>query len=475
MNYSNYSIFKNNQDTTTERTITSLENRRGNENFNLTREMSGLTDNNINRNYLNDRDMFYKISTNTEDVDVTDNKFCDYSGMPIKNMQILNNKKNLINNPYIYEKKNEQNKISCMNEYNTENIEFSNINENYEELEAEIMNLNDSIDLMEKDIINQEYTVNLNNKKIFNVYSPFSLAYLWKSIILLSKNPTTDKLLTLLGFKKKEVLLNDMKNHSDLIKDIILVNCELPSTDSMINTTFINKIEDIYNIKVKINNNNNENDDNNNNNNNNNNNKFKFELNFKYTVGIPSIYRPDVISGKLKNNINKIKFIKLINVPVSIQIVNDNVIIEADFIENKIGFTFKKDETNIENIDYDILIKEKEYNTISKIFIFPKINKNINYNYGKQFKLDKLHLGEILYGKMYNIDINTNLNLDLAVNDNLNNISQIDDHNKTSNTINTLLESSKTIDEIILNHKLFFYIKDKKINNRIICCGLINY
>lgn len=93
MNYSNYSIFKNNQDTTKERTITNLENKRGNENFNLTREMSGLTDNNINRNYLNDRDMFYKISTNTEDVDVTDNKFCDYSGMPIKNIQILNNKK----------------------------------------------------------------------------------------------------------------------------------------------------------------------------------------------------------------------------------------------------------------------------------------------------------------------------------------------------------------------------------------------
>ena len=47
-----------------------------------------------------------------------------------------------------------------MNEFNSNNQEFSIINENYEELEAEIMNLNDSTDLMEKDIVNQEYTNN---------------------------------------------------------------------------------------------------------------------------------------------------------------------------------------------------------------------------------------------------------------------------------------------------------------------------
>ena len=110
--------------------------------------------------------MFFKISNNTEDIDTTDNKFCDYSGMPIKNMQILNNKKNLINNPHIYEKKNECSKISCMNEFNTANQDFSIINENYEELEAEIMNLNDSTDLMEKDIIIQEYTNNCCGRRL---------------------------------------------------------------------------------------------------------------------------------------------------------------------------------------------------------------------------------------------------------------------------------------------------------------------
>ena len=449
MNYSNFSVFNNNDEKTTERTITNSENRRGNESFGLNREV--LFNKETNKNYLNDRDMFFKISNNTEDIDTTDNKFCDYSGMPIKNMQILNNKKNLINNPYIYEKKNENSKISCMNEFNSNNQEFSIINENYEELEAEIMNLNDSTDLMEKDIVNQEYTNNISNKKIFNVFSPFSLAYLWKSIILLSKNPTTDKLLTMLGFKKKEVLLNDMKNHSELIKNMILVNCELPATDNMINTTFINKIEEIYNIKV------------NQNINNDNQNKFKFELHFNYTLQIPASYRPDIISGKLKNNINKIKFIKLVNVPVSIQLVNNNILIEANFIESKIGFIFKKDENNIDKIDYDILLKDKDYNTIASVFVFPKLNKKIRNNYGKRFTLDKLHLGEVLYGKMYNMDIISNLNLELAVNNLENNI----DYNSKKNI--------RHIDEIILNHKLFFYIKDKNINNRIICSGIINY
>lgn len=60
---------------------------------------------------------------------------------------------------------------------------------------------------------------------------------------------------------------------------------------------------------------------------------------------------------------------------------------------------------------------------------------------------------------MYNMDILSNLNLEIAVN-NL-------DYYKKNNI--------RHIDEIILDHKLFFYIKDKNINNRIICGGLINY
>ncbi len=151
------------------------------------------------------------------------------------------------------------------------------------------------------------------------------------------------------------------------------------------------------------------------------------------------------------------------NVPVSIQIVNDNVLIEADFIESKIGFIFKKDENNIDSVDYNILLKEKDFNTIAKIFVFPKLNKKIRNNYGKRFTLDKLHLGEVLYGKMYNIEIISNLNLEIAISNLTNNI----DYNKKKNI--------RHIDEIILNHKLFFYIKDKNINNRIICSGLINY
>ena len=66
---------------------------------------------------------------------------------------------------------------------------------------------------------------------------------------------------------------------------------------------------------------------------------------FNYILQIPSQYKPEIISGQLKDNLNKIKFIKLTNVPISLQVVDDNVIIELDLVESIIGFTFKKNET----------------------------------------------------------------------------------------------------------------------------------
>jgi hypothetical protein len=128
-------------------------------------------------------------------------------------------------------------------------------------------------------------------------------------------------------------------------------------------------------------------------------------------------YKPEIISGQLKNNPNKIKFIKLINVPISLQVIQNNVIIELDLIESIIGFTFKKNEMNVEEIDYELLIKEKEYNIMANTFIFPKINKQTKSDYGKQFNLGKIHLGEILYGKMFDLDINTNLILEIKTSD----------------------------------------------------------
>ncbi len=442
MNFTNYSNFNNENNN-----VKNMENKRGNyENFNLNREMGILIDKKTNKDYLNDRDMFFKISNNNEGIDVTNTNYDDFYGMPINNIQILNNKKNLINNPHVYEKTNQ--KISCMNEYNQScTNDFSIINENYEELEAELVSLNDSIDIIEKDIIYHEFTKLINNNKILNVYSPFSLSYLWKSIILLSRNPSTDKLLNLIGSKKKEILLNDMKNHCELIKNFILIECNLPPTENVINSTFIEKINDIYNIKVNVDQNEY-------------NEKIKMNLLFNYILQIPSQYNLEIISGKLKDNSNKIKFIKLTNVPISLQVTENNVIIELDLIQSVIGFTFKKDETNVDIIDYELLLKEKEFNFMVKTFIFPKINKTSKCDYGKQFNLEKIHLGEILYGKMFNLDINTNLFLDISV---------------ANITTNNKFKINGNIEEINLNHQIFFYIKDKKINNRIICCGLINY
>ena len=61
------------------------------------------------KSILNDRDMFNKFSNGYDvEVDLTrkmDNGNFDFDQFSRSNIQILNNKKNLINNPYVYEKK----------------------------------------------------------------------------------------------------------------------------------------------------------------------------------------------------------------------------------------------------------------------------------------------------------------------------------------------------------------------------------
>ena len=74
---------------------------------------------------------------------------------------------------------------------------------------------------------------------------------MWKSLILLSKNPSTEKLLELLGIKKKEIIINDMKDVSYLIKNYGTIRYILPKNHGgTVNTNFINKLDEIFNIKV---------------------------------------------------------------------------------------------------------------------------------------------------------------------------------------------------------------------------------
>jgi len=88
------------------------------ENFNLNREIDigyGNTNDKINKEYLNDRDIFNKFSNGNDIIDYSDIKHNEFTyGMPIFNGQIQNNKKSLISSPYIIENNNKDSFISSI-------------------------------------------------------------------------------------------------------------------------------------------------------------------------------------------------------------------------------------------------------------------------------------------------------------------------------------------------------------------------
>jgi hypothetical protein len=410
------------------------------ENYNLNRGIDVYTKDDKKLEVLNDREMFNHFSNNYEQIDMTNIKPNENThGMPLFNPQILNNKKNLINNPYIQES-NEKNNFRALkstsnisNKYaslelddnQSNNSEYGKFNE-YENIN---INKNDNImenainkseDNIEKGIIIYEHSVNMEKEKSFmmDINSPFALAYLWKSLILLSKNPSTDKFLKLLQIKKKDEAVNDMKFYSDVFNDMGQIEYLIPYSSGIINTNFTKKIEELYKIKVssieKTNNVDNINSDN-----------ALITLNFKFEIKIPFYYQPEVISEYLLDyNINKIKFIKMLNVPCALDIDRqlDTVNIEFPIGDKMIlGFMYNLSRKNIVNSEllYTKINQKREINNLIKEFFIPKINRTKKINYGKKFsnELKQIHLGEIIYGNMYDIDIFTNMNLEITVNE----------------------------------------------------------
>ena len=198
------------------------------ENFKLNREINLFR--NTNENVLEDRDMFNQFSNSSENIDITPFNLEDSYGMPIHNSQIMNNKKSLLSNPYIVENNEKNNFVANSNAF--DNLEM------YEELEIDNknnlkdknidddnmlnmaynnnMNLNNEKEkkcIIEENILEFEYEMikNKNSKIKVDISSPYALAYLWKIIILLTKNPTTNKLLQTFRIKNKEQIINETK------------------------------------------------------------------------------------------------------------------------------------------------------------------------------------------------------------------------------------------------------------------------
>jgi hypothetical protein len=464
------------------------------ENFNLNRGMDISLKNEKNLDVLNDRDMFFRFSNGNEQIDMSIFKPNDNFGMPLFNPQIMNNKKNLINNPYIQESNDQTHfralntmsnlssnmyanfgdddnasnnsegggytmgKFSGFDKINTENKTKSISKEGL--MENGLLNSNDPI---EKGIIVYEYTTNLNKEKNFlmDIISPFALSYLWKSLILLSKNPSTDKILKMLQVKKKEEIVNDMKYYSDIFKDMGNLCYMIPYSNGMINTNFTSKIKDIYKIEV-------ESIDKTNRFDNNPIENAMINLKLKFELKIPYYYQPSLIIDYLLDfNANKIKYLKMLNVPCALDIdrQTDTVNLEIPVGDEMIlGFIYNLSRKNVTNSDllYNKINQKRPINTLVKELYIPKINRNKKINYGKKFANDlkQIHLGEIIYGNMYDIDITTDIDLEITID---------------KNVSNKKYQIITNIDEIKINHRCYFYIKNLNIENRVLISGMIEY
>ena len=334
--------------------------------------------------------------------------------------------------------------------------------------EDEKKNNNFEVDFIEKDITKFEYLLEKKKEKDISIslVSPFLSSYMWKSLILLSKNPTTEKLLEILGVKKKEIIITEMKDYSYIIGKYGSITYFLPPIqgNGTININFINKVNEVFNVQV-IDLSQSVNQDNFNMINNNTNN-IKIHCNLNYELKIPFYYNPTIVNDYLLdcNKKVKIKLVELENVMVSLKTVEPDIVnLEVNLGSSIVGFYYNRYGNLLNDIDYEMITSNKEYDILVNKLIFPKFNRNKRNTYDKDFmkNIGKVHLGEVMYGNMYELDIIMNMNLNISTDNDCNMYKQ--------------KATKQNLEIIKLNHRCFYYIKDNELVNRLICCGIINY
>ena len=431
---------------------------------------------------LNDRDMFNKFSNTNESIDTSSFNLSDSYGMPIQGGNTSNNKKSLLSTPYIMESNDKTNWVSSSTTWDQNDMyaeleldsnknlskhatQFKGNKNPEQEIMLE-MAYNNNISgvtednglcKIESDVLSFEYELTKQKQKdiVVDVSSPFALGYIWKTLILLTKNPSTDKFVKMLGIKSKDSIVSDMKKHADVFDDCGKLEILIPSNSmgQTANTNFINKIEEIYKISIIPTDDTYEN-------------IAIFNLNYNFALEIPFYYQPkittDFLIGYQKA---KTKFLELIDVPVFLMIdrTNELVCIEIPCASNMIlGFIYTPDRELVEKIPYELITQVKKPDHLIKKLVIPKLNRNKKSNYSKNFKevLNQVHLGEIVYGTMYQVDIIVSMALSIGV-------SKEIPHNK--------YEIVKSFDNITINHKCFYYIKNINIPNKILSTGMISY
>ena len=313
---------------------------------------------------------------------------------------------------------------------------------------------------VEKDIANFEFDINKNKSReiLVDINSPFALGYVWKSLILLTKNPSTDKLLKLLECVHKDTLISDMKYNAEVFADSGSLELILPIEGQTFNNTFIGKIKNIYHIDIKMVTEE-ELDES----------KAILNMKFNFKLDIPFYYQAKITHEYLQGYTkSKIKFLEMINVPVNL-IINKQenyAILEIPCASNMIlGFVYDTQRQHVKNLPYMKMIENKIPDILVKKLIIPKINRNKKSPYGKKFKelLESIHLGEIVYGSMYNLEINVEMGLEIGTT------------TPTQEVSKDKYEIKRNIDIININHKCYYYIRNSTIENKILSNGMINY
>jgi hypothetical protein len=452
---------------------------------------------------LDDREMFNKFSNNN-DTEIDFNANNDKTNF--RSVHIYNNKKNLINNPYIVKNSTDMADGNSMayndnttygsnydnttygSNYDTttdgSNYDTTFINDGTAKSKGKSKTNNNSFDkeyqrdfidkskintgnVIEKDIID-DFIYNLSScdssvspKVPLAPKAPYLLSYLIYSIILLSKNPTTDKLLQIYKIKSKDIAINEMKDISEDVSKYGDITYMVPSG---CNNAFINKIRDIFNITVTT---------------------YDTDTdtkgidgcrvtvyaNFNYKLGIPMYHNPEIIYDYFDNDKkNKAKFIKLRNCIISHDYYKDDakggggsgtVCIEILLEQTKLGFIFNSNKKSLNNtLPYHTMIKEKDFSITSKKVIIPQISNNIkdcNYNINN---LENIHLGELLNGSLITpqLYLNTSLEIDIL---------------PTTTTSTPIITPTKKVEAIIINCDSYYYIKNE--NNKIIYIGLVHH
>lgn len=448
------------------------------------REMDLMIPNKSRQNQnqiLNDRELFNKFSNTNDSVDVASFNMTDSYGMPIAGGSTSNNKKSLLSTPYMMESNDKNNWVPSSTTWNQ--------NDMYAELEADaknnmgnMNNTNNTNNLDANTMLNMAYNSNLSGVQednglckieadclgfeyeltkqkqkdiVIDVSSPFALGYVWKTLILLSKNPTTDKLVKMLGIKNKDSIVSDMKRHADVFEDSGKMQISIPSNYSgqTPNSNFINKIGEIYKISIVPEQEVYEN-------------IATINMSWNFLLEIPFYYQPNIITDYLVGYSRaKTKFIELTDVPMFLMVDKQKgvVCMEIPFASNMIlGFVYTPTRELVNSIPYDLITMEKKPEVLAKRLVIPKLNRTKQSVYSKNFKdvLNQVHLGEIIYGTLYQVNIQMEMGLSIAV-------SKEIPKNKYSIV--------KTFDDITINHKCFYYVKNANIPNKILSTGMISY